>query len=84
MESVWQRLGTRLMSLFDTIDAWRDRAQKRLDMTAGGPLRTWFKPVLLALAATAGLVGLLRLLLTAVTEGEVAGRWIGAAIRSEE
>src|SRR5689334_4041864 len=80
MDVSLDRIGERLTPLFDRYDAVLDRAQERLDRTAGAPLRAWLRPVLLALAATAGLVALLRLLLTALTGGGPVARWIGAAV----
>ena len=80
MEAFLDRVGEGLTPLFDRYDALRDKAQERLDRTAGGPLRTWLKPVLLAFAVTVGVVALLRLLLTALTGAGGVGRWIGAAV----
>ena len=80
MGSFLDRLGEWLTPLFDRYDALRDRAQERLDRTAGGPLRTWLWPVLFALAASVGLVVLLRLFLTATTAAGPVWRWVGAAV----
>ncbi|MDT5024596.1 MAG: hypothetical protein QOE61_1022 [Micromonosporaceae bacterium] len=87
MGSFQDRLGEWLTPLFDRYDALLDRAQERLDRaqerldrTAGGPLRAWLWPVLFALAASVGLVALLRLFLTATSGAGPVWRWVGAAV----
>ncbi|GAA1833558.1 hypothetical protein GCM10009682_59920 [Luedemannella flava] len=75
-------MGERLTPLFDRYDALIDQARRRLDETAGGPLKSWLRPILVALAVTIGLVLALRLILTALTAGGSAGRWAGAVLAS--
>lgn len=72
----WERF---LTPVFDGYDRWRDRTQHWIDETAGKPIRAWIAPVLLAFAATAALVGLLRLLLAAAGGFGPSGRWTVAA-----
>lgn len=69
------RLERLLTPVFDGYDRWRDRAQDWIDETAGKPIRAWIAPILLAFAATAALVGLLRLLLAAAGGFGSVGRW---------
>ncbi|WP_203746018.1 hypothetical protein [Catellatospora bangladeshensis] len=69
-----------LTPMFDGYDRWRDRAQAWIDETAGKPIRAWIAPVLLAFAATAALVGLLRLLLAAAVGFGPFGRWAVVAV----
>lgn len=64
-----------LTPVFDGYDRWRDRAQHWIDETAGKPIRAWIAPILLAFAATAAFVGLLRLLLSAAVGFGSSGRW---------
>ncbi|MEV4416536.1 hypothetical protein [Catellatospora sp. NPDC049609] len=72
----WERL---LTPVFDGYDRWRDRAQRWIDETAGKPLRAWIAPMLLSFAATAALVAVLRLLLSATIGFGAFGRWVVAA-----
>jgi len=80
MGSFLDRVGERLEPLFDRYDVLRDRAQERLDRTADGPLRTWLLPALFALAASVGLVALLRLFLVVTIGAGPAWRWVGATV----
>ncbi|MET8361784.1 hypothetical protein [Micromonospora sp. NPDC005171] len=63
-----------------TLDRLWDRAQQRIDATAGEPLRSWLAPLGQALIATVALVGLTRLLLTSTAHGNSLVRWLGAAV----
>jgi hypothetical protein len=80
LESRLDRWISRSEALFARIDAVWERGQRWMDATAERSARAWVVPVLLALAATGAVVGLLRLLLTGLLGTGSGGRWVGVVV----
>jgi hypothetical protein len=77
---MYARIVLTLGRWFAALDRAWDRAQRRLDATAGQPLRAWWAPLGLAMIVTVAAVGLTRLLLTAMVSGGSVVLWLGALI----